>query len=39
MLTSITVFVPIQLLVYHASNIRGLDINKPINLAKSVKVE
>ena len=33
------VVVPMQLLVYYASNIRGLDVDKPRNLAKSVTVE
>ena len=39
MFASITAVIPIQLLAYHASNIRGLDVDKPRNLAKSVTVE
>ena len=39
MFASITAVVPMQLLAYHASNIRGLDVDKPRNLAKSVTVE
>lgn len=31
--------IPLQLLAYHAANIRGLDVDKPRNLAKSVTVE
>ena len=36
---SITSVVPMQLLAYHASNMRELDVDKPRNLAKSVTVE
>ena len=39
MFAIITAVVPMQLLAYHASNIRGLDVDKPRNLAKSVTVE
>ena len=39
MFASITAVVPMQLLAYQASNIRGLDEDKPRNLAKSVTVE
>lgn len=39
MFASITTVIPIQLLAYHASKIRGLDVDKPRNLAKSVTVE
>lgn len=39
MFDSITAVVPMQLLAYHASNIRGLDVDKSRNLAKSVTVE
>ena len=39
MFASITAVVPMQLLAYHASNMRGLDVDKPRNLAKSVTVE
>jgi glucosamine--fructose-6-phosphate aminotransferase (isomerizing) len=31
--------VPLQLLAYHISNLRGIDVDKPRNLAKSVTVE
>ena len=31
--------VPLQLLAYHVAQIRGCDIDKPRNLAKSVTVE
>ena len=31
--------VPLQLLAYHAAVLRGTDVDKPRNLAKSVTVE
>jgi glucosamine--fructose-6-phosphate aminotransferase (isomerizing) len=31
--------VPLQLLSYHVANLRGLDVDRPRNLAKSVTVE
>ncbi|MEO7152228.1 MAG: glutamine--fructose-6-phosphate aminotransferase, partial [Burkholderiaceae bacterium] len=31
--------VPLQLLAYHTASVRGTDIDKPRNLAKSVTVE
>jgi glucosamine--fructose-6-phosphate aminotransferase (isomerizing) len=31
--------VPLQLLAYHVAKNRGLDVDKPRNLAKSVTVE
>ena len=31
--------VPLQILSYHVANLRGCDIDKPRNLAKSVTVE
>jgi glucosamine--fructose-6-phosphate aminotransferase (isomerizing) len=31
--------VPLQLLAYHIADLRGCDIDKPRNLAKSVTVE
>ena len=31
--------VPLQLLAYHVARLRGLDIDQPRNLAKSVTVE
>ena len=30
---------PLQLLAYHVARMRGLDVDKPRNLAKSVTVE
>ena len=39
MFVSITTVVPMQLLVYHVLNIRGLDVDKLRNLAKSVTAE
>ncbi len=31
--------IPLQLLAYHVATLRGLDVDKPRNLAKSVTVE
>jgi len=31
--------VPLQLLAYHAALVKGTDVDKPRNLAKSVTVE
>ena len=31
--------IPLQLLAYHIANLRGIDVDKPRNLAKSVTVE
>ena len=39
MFASITAVVPMQLLAYHIAKMRGCDIDKPRNLAKSVTVE
>ena len=39
MLSPILHVVPLQLLAYHAAVIRGTDVDKPRNLAKSVTVE
>ena len=39
LLSPIVMTVPLQLLAYHAAIIRGTDIDKPRNLAKSVTVE
>lgn len=36
---SILLVTPLQLLAYYVANLRGLDIDKPRNLAKSVTVE
>ena len=33
------VALPLQLLAYHIARMRGLDVDKPRNLAKSVTVE
>lgn len=38
-IAGITAVVPLQLLAYHVSVLRGLDVDKPRNLAKSVTVE
>ncbi|HSQ33705.1 MAG TPA: glutamine--fructose-6-phosphate transaminase (isomerizing), partial [Peptostreptococcaceae bacterium] len=38
-LSSILTVIPLQLLSYHVSVIRGCDVDKPRNLAKSVTVE
>ena len=38
-LDPILLMIPMQLLAYHAALARGLDIDKPRNLAKSVTVE
>jgi glutamine---fructose-6-phosphate transaminase (isomerizing) len=39
LLTPILTVIPLQLIAYHASVIRGCDVDKPRNLAKSVTVE
>ena len=39
MFASITAVIPMQLLSYHVAKMRGCDIDKPRNLAKSVTVE
>jgi len=39
MLSPILTVVPLQLLAYHIAVLRGLDVDKPRNLAKSVTVE
>jgi glucosamine--fructose-6-phosphate aminotransferase (isomerizing) len=38
-LQPLTTAVPLQLLAYHIALLRGRDIDKPRNLAKSVTVE
>jgi glucosamine--fructose-6-phosphate aminotransferase (isomerizing) len=38
-LQPLTTVVPLQLLAYHIANLRGCDVDKPRNLAKSVTVE
>ena len=39
LIAGITAIVPLQLLAYHVSDMRGIDVDKPRNLAKSVTVE
>jgi glucosamine--fructose-6-phosphate aminotransferase (isomerizing) len=39
LLSPVVVTVPMQLLAYHIARIRGLDVDQPRNLAKSVTVE
>lgn len=39
MLSPITAVIPLQLLAYHIAYLRGLDVDQPRNLAKSVTVE
>ena len=39
LLSPILTTVPLQLLAYHAALLRGHDVDKPRNLAKSVTVE
>jgi glucosamine--fructose-6-phosphate aminotransferase (isomerizing) len=39
MLSPIITVLPLQLLAYHIATIRGLDVDQPRNLAKSVTVE
>lgn len=39
LIVGISAIVPMQLLAYHVSILRGLDVDKPRNLAKSVTVE
>ncbi|MFC2053945.1 glutamine--fructose-6-phosphate transaminase (isomerizing) [Chloroflexota bacterium] len=39
MLSPITTIIPLQMLAYHIAALRGLDVDQPRNLAKSVTVE
>jgi glucosamine--fructose-6-phosphate aminotransferase (isomerizing) len=39
LLAPIVATVPLQLLAYHVADLRGLDVDQPRNLAKSVTVE
>lgn len=39
MLTPVLTVIPLQLLAYHIAALRGLDVDQPRNLAKSVTVE
>ena len=38
-LTPLLSIIPLQLVAYHVTNLKGLDVDKPRNLAKSVTVE
>ena len=39
LLTPVVTVIPLQLLAYHIATLRGLDVDQPRNLAKSVTVE
>jgi len=39
MLSPVVTILPLQLLAYHIAVLRGLDVDQPRNLAKSVTVE
>jgi glucosamine--fructose-6-phosphate aminotransferase (isomerizing) len=39
LLAPIITVIPLQLLAYHIAVLRGLDVDQPRNLAKSVTVE
>jgi glucosamine--fructose-6-phosphate aminotransferase (isomerizing) len=39
MLSPVTAVIPLQMLAYHIAALRGLDVDQPRNLAKSVTVE
>ncbi len=39
MLSPVVNIIPLQLLAYHIASLRGLDVDQPRNLAKSVTVE
>jgi len=39
LLSPVTTVIPLQLLAYHIAAQRGLDVDQPRNLAKSVTVE
>lgn len=39
MLSSVVTVIPLQILAYHIARLRGLDVDQPRNLAKSVTVE
>jgi glutamine---fructose-6-phosphate transaminase (isomerizing) len=39
MLSPVMTVIPLQMLAYHIASIRGLDVDQPRNLAKSVTVE
>jgi glucosamine--fructose-6-phosphate aminotransferase (isomerizing) len=39
MLSPVITSIPLQILAYHIASMRGLDVDQPRNLAKSVTVE
>jgi glucosamine--fructose-6-phosphate aminotransferase (isomerizing) len=39
LICTVTAVVPLQLLAYHLATAKGLDVDKPRNLAKTVTVE
>jgi glucosamine--fructose-6-phosphate aminotransferase (isomerizing) len=39
MLSPVVTVLPLQMLAYHIAALRGLDVDQPRNLAKSVTVE
>ena len=39
MLSPVITAIPLQILAYHIASMRGLDVDQPRNLAKSVTVE
>jgi glucosamine--fructose-6-phosphate aminotransferase (isomerizing) len=39
MLSPVITVIPLQILAYHIASLRGLDVDQPRNLAKSVTVE
>jgi glucosamine--fructose-6-phosphate aminotransferase (isomerizing) len=39
LLSPVVTVIPLQLLAYHIARLRGLDVDQPRNLAKSVTVE
>ncbi len=39
MLSPVITIIPLQLFAYHIASLRGLDVDQPRNLAKSVTVE
>jgi len=39
LLSPVVTVIPLQLLAYHIATLRGLDVDQPRNLAKSVTVE
>jgi glucosamine--fructose-6-phosphate aminotransferase (isomerizing) len=39
LLAPLVTVIPLQLLAYHIATLRGLDVDQPRNLAKSVTVE